>query len=293
MTANNGRKSLSFSNANRTNTQMSFLSPTTHLPARVLAWAEHLALKGVTEVVAYGWLPAQTTAVVGLSQEVEKELQMAVLAADKVPVLRRASGGGAVILCPGVYCFGILAPPTAIGDDHRIHAAFRCLTAPLIEACQDWGVSARIAGISDLAAPVCSVTIGNDNVSPPLTKIAGCAQLRKRHAILVHGSLLVAADTDCFERYLRFPSAVPDYRAARSHANFCGTLKSLVQTKGREVPTCANIHTSFGEKCAARGWRLSDPPAVLPTEAKVLLTDKYESEDWNLRRKRPPRRSGR
>ena len=35
----------------------------------------------------------------------------------------------------------------------------------------------------------------------------------------------MANDLGLFERYLTYPSAVPDYRAGRSHGSFCTTLQ--------------------------------------------------------------------
>ncbi len=248
-------------------------------PAHVLAWAEQRCIEGVSDVTAYGWIPAETVAVLGLSQQAQRELRLDALNAAGIPILRRASGGGAVLLSPGVLCFGAFAPPAAISREPDIREAFRLLTAPVVDLCADIGVNACMAGISDIAAHL-------DN---RLVKIAGCAQLRKRGAVLVHGSLLVAAEIECFEHYLNFPGETPAYRDNRRHGAFC---RNLAELTARPV-SVDELGEAFKQACLRRGWHWTDVPASLEEKAQKLLAEKYRCADWNFRRKRPPRAANR
>jgi len=66
-------------------------------------------------------------------------------------------------------------------------------------------------GISDLA-------IGEK-------KILGTSLFRRRKILFYQASLLVDNDLSLFDRYLRFPSRVPDYRRGRGHLEFCTNLR--------------------------------------------------------------------
>lgn len=232
-------------------------------PARALAWSEARADEGVETVTACLWQPKGVTAVLGLSQNAEAELRLELLRADCVPVLRRSSGGGAVVLTGGVLCFEAVAPLRGLG----IREAFAALTAPLLETLRGLGVPAELAGVSDLAA-------GG-------RKLAGCAQLRRKTAVLVHCSLLVNADLDLFEKYLLPPTQQPEYRAGRSHAEFCANLAEFVPEAEPE-----RIANALAEDLRTRGWNLVRVPAEPDAAAARVYAAKFAREGWNLRRER-------
>ncbi len=243
-----------------------------------VAWAHSVCLNGVDDFYAYAWEPESIMAVVGLGQEAKRELYLERLQAENVRFMRRASGGGAVLLGPGILCFGVIAPPRALGGQYDIHAAFARLCAPVLSALRRLGVRGRLAGISDIAVEMDS----ESRTESGLRKIAGCAQLRRKHAVLVHGSLLVNADIAGFSRYLRFPSKVPDYRDSRSHEEFCCNLQTLLQ---HPVSTM-ELGGMLRNEVDGLGWSWHNVPAELPPAAAALMRDRYMNQDWNLYRKR-------
>ena len=115
-----------------------------------------------------------------------------------------------------------------------------------------------------------------------LYKIAGCAQMRKRHAILVHGVLLLDADIALFSRYLRYPSEAPNYRSGRSHEEFCRNISAVL---GRKIlpPEMAQILCAEAQR---RGWQWRQIPSCLDAEAEALYHQKYLCEGWHWRRER-------
>lgn len=172
------------------------------------------------EAAAWLWEPAGTAVVLGLSGSEERDLVGKNVRADGLPVLRRRSGGGTVLLAPGVLCFGLVLPrdaalPVEKGATPAPRALARSILAPLAAALgKEFGLPARVAGLGDLA-------VGD-------RKLCGTAQKWTARAVLFHGSLLVSLDLALFERYLKPPPRAPEYRRHRTHADFCTTLAAAL-----------------------------------------------------------------
>ena len=128
---------------------------------------------------------------------------------DQVPVLRRRGGGGTVVLSPGQV---VLALVTEVSSPFQNLTYFRAINHWFRLALQALGVAGlEDRGISDLA-------IG-------ARKILGTSLYRRRRILFYQASLLVDNDLSLFDRYLRFPSRVPDYREGRGHLDFCTNLR--------------------------------------------------------------------
>jgi lipoate-protein ligase A len=128
---------------------------------------------------------------------------------DQVPVLRRRGGGGTVVLSPGQV---VLALVTEVSSPFQNLNYFRAINHWFRLALQTLGVAGvENRGISDLA-------LGDK-------KILGTSLYRRRKILFYQASLLVDNDLSLFDRYLRFPSRVPDYREGRGHQEFCTNLR--------------------------------------------------------------------
>lgn len=153
--------------------------------------------------------PAATAAVLGASGKPERDLDVAALEADGVPVLARRGGGGAVILSRGQV---VLALVTEVASDFGSRDYARAVNAWVVEALESLGVGGlEQRGISDLA-------LGG-------RKVLGTSVYRSRRVLFYQASLLVANDVSLFSRYLRHPVVEPDYRRGRGHEDFCTTLR--------------------------------------------------------------------
>jgi lipoate-protein ligase A len=101
-------------------------------------------------------------------------------------------------------------------------------------------------------------------------KFSGNAQRRKIRSLLFHGTFLHHLNSD-YNRYLRFPSRQPPYRAGREHSDFM---------TGLNIPT-ARLAASLRET-----WEAAEifAPDKLPLErVSVLVREKYSNNAWNLR----------
>ena len=129
--------------------------------------------------------------------------------ADGVPVLRRRGGGGTVVLSPGQV---VLALVTEVSAAFQNLAYFRTINNWFRLALGSLGIpGVEDRGISDLA-------IGDK-------KILGTSLYRRRKILFYQASLLVDNDLSLFDRYLEYPSKVPDYRRGRDHRGFCTNLR--------------------------------------------------------------------
>jgi lipoate-protein ligase A len=129
---------------------------------------------------------------------------------DAVPILRRSSGGGTVLLASGCFCYSLVLSMERTPALAAIRTSYSVILSRMVEALAGLLPDIAIAGISDLAAGE--------------RKFSGSAQQRKRIHLLHHGTILHAFDPALLSRYLRQPPRQPEYRAGRGHEEFVRNL---------------------------------------------------------------------
>jgi lipoate-protein ligase A len=199
-------------------------------PAGLPAPSAHaLALAGVP--LADGRPPlvealaaTEVVVVVSRSRDPEREVHLDACRRDRVPVVQRPSGGGAVVLAPGVVVASALHAASAdrlLPDPYFAHFC-AAVSAALHELGVE-GVTRR--GTSDL-------TLGD-------RKIAGTSLRVWRARVLFQVSVLVDPDLSLLDRYLPEPSRAPAYRAGRRHREFVTSLHEAGVAVGRQVVAAA------------------------------------------------------
>ena len=154
------------------------------------------------------WESRRAAVVVGRFGRIDREVDEPACRADKVPVVRRISGGGAVLVGPGCLNYALVLSLEARPDLRDVARSYDRILGWVAEALGVPGL--RRAGASDLV-------LGD-------RKIGGSAQRRGRRALLHHGTVLYAFDAAAMERYLQPPPRQPAYRANRAHADFVTNL---------------------------------------------------------------------
>lgn len=160
--------------------------------------------KGVLRI----WESPRECVVLGQSGQPDRDVHLADCRGSGVPVLRRSSGGGAVLLGPGCLNYALVLPldwnPKWRDVRYSLHWVMsrmrRALAMPEL----------RHEGHCDLALKH--------------RKVSGNAQRRTHRAILHHGTLLYNFDATRPERFLKSPQREPRYRAGRTHCDFLGNL---------------------------------------------------------------------
>ena len=152
--------------------------------------------------------PPALCAVLGASGKPVQDLLLEHLEADGVPWMKRRGGGGTVILGPGQV---VLALVTSVESPYRNREYAAEINSWIVDSLALLGVSGvSPEGISDLAIRG--------------KKIVGTSLYRTRLVLFYQASLLVSNDISVFTRYLAMPAKVPEYRAGRSHEEFCTTI---------------------------------------------------------------------
>jgi lipoate-protein ligase A len=237
---------------------MKLLDYTLPTPAENLALDEALlraAEAGTEGAVFRFWESPAPAVVVGSGGSVPIDVNVPACEADGIPVLRRASGGGTVLIGPGCLCFSLVLNYDRAPGLNEIPASNRYILARVVSALAPV-VSARVEGTSDLA-------VGG-------VKVSGNAQQRKRRFFLHHGTLLCGLDLTLIDKYLNPPERQPEYRRNRPHAEFVANLP---------------ITTEEAKRLLLAEWRPEGDYAPLPLEqVRQLVAEKYARDEWNRRR---------
>jgi len=152
----------------------------------------------------------EVAVVLSRSRDPRREVHLDNCRQDGVPVIVRPSGGGAVVLAPGMLAASVLARP--LHDERYPEPVFRRYCGAVSSAFKEAGISGvMVRGVSDLCLAD--------------RKVAGSALRLWHEQLLFQVSVLIDANVDLLERYLALPSRMPDYRAGRSHRSFVMNLR--------------------------------------------------------------------
>jgi lipoate-protein ligase A len=151
------------------------------------------------------WKCSEPTVVVGRGSEIDSEVNVAYCLANSIPVVRRSSGGSAVLIGPGTLQYTFILPHDGAALLNTIGGCKSFCNEILLE-CMDG--SGRLAADSS-----------GDLVCGGL-KVAGLALKRTRRASLLHGSILMSMELSLLSCVLKHPPREPAYRRGRPHEQF-------------------------------------------------------------------------
>ncbi|MCS7167319.1 MAG: lipoate--protein ligase family protein [Gemmatales bacterium] len=201
------------------------------------------------------WEVPQPCIVLGMNGIIAREVRFDLCQRDGVPVARRCSGGGTVVLAPGCLVFSLILPTEASGC-LDVRSSLKSILNRVCSGLLAYGVPTQLAGTSDL--------VYHDR------KVSGNAQRRLRTYFLHHGTLLYDFDVELAERYLPLPSRMPEYRRQRRHRDFLTNLPL------RRDQLLACLRQAFEAEITESDW-----PGALVHQ---LVRDKYARWDWLTRR---------
>ncbi len=242
---------------------MQYLDLTLTTPAENLALDEALLDEAEqadepTETLRL-WEPAGPMVVLGRSSKAAEEVDRDACGRLDVPVLRRVSGGAAIVAGPGCLMYALVLSyrlrPTLRAVDHAHRFVLGTMAAALEPLLSGIGCQ----GTSDLA-------IGDLTINETL-KFSGNSVRIKRDNFLYHGTLLYDFDLKLIDACLAMPPRQPDYRRGRSHADFVTNLPLEVSAIRRSL---------------VAAWDAVKLRAIWPeAQTARLVAEKYSRPQWN------------
>ncbi len=238
---------------------MRCLDLTLPTPAENLALDEALldeaeTAGGAGEVLRL-WEPAAPMVVAGRSSRIDGEVRTEACRALGIPVLRRTSGGAAVVAGPGCLMYALVLSYQDRPGLRRLDHAHRFVLGTMAAALGPLAPGVRCRGVSDLV--VGGVSDGDCPHPGPLPrgegtvavewKFSGNSVRCRRHSLLYHGTLLYDFPLELIERCLAMPPRQPDYRAGRPHAEFVVNLPLSGDAIRRAVREAWDAHTPLDE----------------------------------------------
>jgi lipoate-protein ligase A len=200
------------------------------------------------------WESPVPLVVVGRSSKVDVEVNLAACQALGLPVLRRVSGGGAIVAGPGCLMYALVLSYQLRPELRAIDAAHAFVLHTLARAIGVFCEGVARQGTSDLAISVpfrvrsavlqcraasesAAKTANGPSAAPHGTevpyyerdaqrarKFSGNSMRACRDHFLYHGTLLYDFPLPLVEQCLGQPPREPEYRAGRSHTDFIANL---------------------------------------------------------------------
>lgn len=205
----------------------------------------------------YGWRPAAVS--IGYFQSIREEVDLEKCSKIGVDVVRRLTGGGAVLHETELtYSFITKQYPQNIMESYRW-------------ICETIVISIKRLGFDASFVPLNDIVVKGK-------KVSGSAQTRRKGVLLQHGTLLLGVDVDKMFCVLKVPSEKFKDKIIKDVKE---RVTSLAGTTFEEM--ASSLKTSFATKFDAK--LLAD---TMSTEeinhANWLAERKYNSREWNRRR---------
>lgn len=201
------------------------------------------------------WESPEFAVVLGATRRMARDVQIENCRADRIPVARRPSGGGTVVIGPGALNVTVVLSASMAPGLGAVDTAQTYVLERMARAIRSLEPGVEVRGSGDLTL--------DDR------KFSGSAQRRLRTWFLVHLSILLDFPLERIPRYLRQPDREPEYRRGRTHEEFLRNLalpRTIVAAAIRSEwippgprPSAANVSESLlksllSERFANRSW---------------------------------------
>ena len=228
--------------------------------------ADHFALDEALLLEAdAGGMPAESiriwqfdrpVVVLGRSSKVDVELDRAYCESEGIPIMRRCSGGAAIVGGPGCLMYSIVLNQRKNPGLWKIDAAHDHVMGRVVSAIRRQLPAVRRQGI-------CDVTYGN-------RKCSGNSLRMAREHLLYHGTILYKTNLHLIASCLRDAPRQPEYRQRRDHEDFVTNI--LVEA--------TRLRSDLLEAFGATRNAVTELPRELMAE---LRRTRYDNPAWHLR----------
>jgi len=199
------------------------------------------------------WEPPAPLVVVGRSSRIQEEVDLEGCRRLGIPVLRRSSGGAAIVAGPGCLMYALVLSCRERPALRAVDQAHRLVLDRLAGALARHLAGVRCQGTSDLA-------LGD-------RKFSGNSIRAKRDHLLYHGTILYDFPLEFIERCLLPPPRQPEYRAGRGHEAFLTNLR---------------LEAATIRQALAAAWDAAEPCDRWPqSRTAQLVAERYGRPEWN------------
>jgi len=209
----------------------------------------------------YGW--ERMTLSVGHAQQVSRQIDLAACRAARVPLVRRPTGGRAV-LHGSDLTYAVVAPTSLPGFAGGILPVYRALSGVFVRLLTDLGHVPQVQAYTgrqraELASAICFATPSAFEVLVDGRKLVGSAQRLAAGVVLQHGSLPLAPQAALLARLFKGASEA----ALREQMT---DLETLGGAPVDEPALRERLLRAFAEELALRfvpaGWDAEDEAAL-------------------------------
>jgi lipoate-protein ligase A len=198
------------------------------------------------------WEPAEPLVVVGRSSQLAVEVDEAECARRGISILRRGSGGAAIVTGPGCLMYAVVLSYRQRPGLRSLDVAHRTVMETLRGALAAVVPGVQFQGTCDLTLDGC--------------KFSGNSLRCRREHLLYHGTLLYDFPLELIAACLRSPPRQPNYRAGRGHRSFVANLPI-----GREQL----------RQLVIDAWQADRPYGPVPLElVEQLAREKFLDPTW-------------
>jgi lipoate---protein ligase len=192
--------------------------------------------------------------VLGRSSQPAIEANLPACRDGKVPVLRRSSGGAAIVAGPGCLMYGVVLSYERQPELRMLDQAHAHVLSRVAAGLASLGIDVRQQGTSDL------VWQGR--------KVSGNSLRCKRDHLLYHGTLLYDFNLPLVGNLLGTPPRQPEYRQSRSHDAFVANLP----VRGEDL-----------RRALAQSFAANEPLDRWPAERTAgLVASRYSQGEWSI-----------
>jgi lipoate-protein ligase A len=243
---------------------------------------------GLPTLRFYTWSPP--TLSLGYGQTIQSDIDFAQCQARGIDVVRRPTGGRAVLHDHEVtYSLVISANDARVTTG--ILAAYLTISQALIRGLSYLGITAELLPLrrgippsSDKASPICFATPSSYEVAVAGRKIIGSAQRRAHGVIMQHGSIPLSWNLECMRAV--FGRSSFGSRSVQGQTDYRLQMTSLQEAGGRTYDY-AEVVTAL-TRGVAESWEVDLLPSQLTAAERQLsahlCTTKYRSEAWTWHR---------
>lgn len=199
--------------------------------------------------------------IIGRHQNTQEEINAEFVREQRIHIVRRLSGGGAVYHDFGNLCYSFIYP-----FPDRLTPDFALFTAPIVRALQNLGVPAELSGRNDILVDG--------------AKISGNAYYHNRFGSVCHGTLLFDSDMGMLDRALRPKPEKIERKGVRSVRSRVTNLKDyLPDMKDVKELRQAILHSISQTQPDFKEFQLGEKD-ILKIES--LAESRYRSDRWNF-----------